>query len=194
MLKQLNRAIRYEYQSVARFLLADEGHRQGLKHVLDIHRTAKCMWIAINETSLRKRRQDGRAFYSGLMQCKSIWACPVCSAKIQEIRRAELAQLIAWAYCNNMKCIMVTLTFPHHSWDELGDLLQKLSRSLDCLRGGESWKKFKEKIGFEGLVRALELTIGSNAWNPHSHEIWVIAKDVDFEVVRAKILERWVIA
>lgn len=37
-----------------------------------------------------------------------------------------------------------------------------------------NFKKFKDGIGYEGLVRGLELTYGSNGWHPHTHELWVL--------------------
>ena len=73
-----------------------------VRHVLPGGRTAKCLRV-------RRRTSEGQeasisvwrsvefesAHYKGLQTCGSVWACPVCSAKISERRRIELAAAIA---------------------------------------------------------------------------------------------------
>ncbi|MFK0573025.1 protein rep, partial [Endozoicomonas sp.] len=117
--------------------------------------------------------------------------CPVCAAVVQERRRAEIAQGIDWAYGNDKKVVMVTITFSHTRFQSLADLLSKQSRALRKLRGGREWTDFKDSVGFGGLIRTLELTYGKSGWHPHTHELWIVDKDVDPEYIRHTVTERW---
>ncbi len=188
---RLLRVERYRIQNIARKIIRQEGVSQNLEFPLNYHRTGKCRHIAIGRVGVHKAHEYEGAFYSGLAVCGSVWACPICTAKIQERRREEVAQAIDWAYANGKKCIMVTLTFPHTQFDELSDLFEKQSDALRRLRAGNPWTKFKNQIGFDGLIRSLELTIGANGWHPHTHEIWIVNRDADAEQMKSRILERW---
>ena len=45
------------------------------------------------------RSNSGIAHYAGLTTCGSIWACPVCSAKIRNTRALEIsAATAAWDF------------------------------------------------------------------------------------------------
>ena len=62
----------------------------------------------------------GVCHYAGLATCGSIWACPVCSAKIRNTRAEEISAAAArWDLAGN-SVYMITLTAPH-------DLGMKLS-------------------------------------------------------------------
>lgn len=188
---RLLRVERYRIQSIARKIIRQEGVSARLEFPLNFHRTGKCRHVAVGRVGVHKAHEYDGAFYSGLAVCGSVWACPVCTAKIQERRREEVAQAIDWAYINGKKCVMVTLTFPHTQFDDLATLFAKQSEALKHLRSGNTWTKFKDQIGFEGLIRSLELTIGRNGWHPHTHEIWIVDRGADAEFILQKILERW---
>jgi hypothetical protein len=193
---RLIRAERYELLSVTRALFLHEGKREGLDHPHDWHRTAKCRYVPVaGAVGIHKPKAYAGAFYSGLMLCGSVWSCPVCAAKVQERRREEIAQAIAWAYdkkrSGGLQPVMVTLTFPHRYWHQLLELLAQQADALHRLRAGAPWSRFKQSIGYQGLIRSLELTIGGNGWHPHTHEIWFVSKKVKAEAIRQKILERW---
>lgn len=136
-------------------------------------------------------REHRSAFFSGLVTCGSVWSCPVCAAKVQERRREEIAQAIDWAHTSNLQPVMVTLTFPHRAWHQLEQLLEQQADALHRLRAGAPWGRVKAWAGYRGLIRALELTHGANGWHPHTHEIWIVRKDLDAEELKAKVLARW---
>lgn len=188
---RLNRAERYELQASARALFLYEGKASGLKHPHDYHRTAKCMHISIAAVGVHKSTKHAQAFYSGLMSCGSVWSCPVCTAKIQERRRLEIAEAVGYAYKNKMQTSMVTLTFPHYRKDNLADLVKKQAAALRLFRSGKAWDNFKNKAGFVGLIRALELTHGENGWHPHTHELWFLDIDFNAEYEKEFIVNRW---
>lgn len=189
---QVTRAERYELLSAARALFIWKGKQEGLEHSQNWHRTAKCKWVTHGSSvGVHASCEHGSAFYSGLINCGSVWSCPVCAVKVQERRRGEIADAIEWAYRENLQPVMVTLTFPHYAWSDLRQLIEQQADALQKLRAGAPWKRFKERHGYRGLIRALELTFGKNGWHPHTHELWFVSSEVDAEEMRKQILERW---
>ncbi|MDR8526222.1 protein rep [Shewanella fidelis] len=189
--RQENRAERYRIQSVARELFAREGFKQKLEREYDYHRTCKCLVVRQGEVQVRKSKEHKTAFYGGLVTCGSVWSCPVCTAKIQERRRTEISTAMDKAYQDGMKCVMVTLTFPHMAFQKLDDLVKRQADALQKMRAGKPWQKIKDRAGYHGLIRSLELTYGENGWHPHTHEIWMVSKDCDADWLKEKILSRW---
>ena len=170
----------------------DIGRKVGLVYPSDFHRTCKCGCVLISDSvGLYHGVVHKRAFYTGLSTCGNVWTCPVCSAKIQERRRVEISQGMDWGYANFKKCVMVTTTIPHKITDPLPDLLTKYADALRFLRSGREWQACKKKIGFVGLIRSLELTVGKNGWHPHTHELWFVDPSCDAEELQNLILKRW---
>lgn len=186
------RAERYALQAAARALLLQEGKREGLLYPAEFHKTAKCLHVQrAHEVGVLQSRAHRAAFFSGLVTCGSVWACAVCAAKIQERRRLEVSQAMDWAYGRGLQPVMVTLTFPHRAWHDLATLLDQQAFALAKLRAGAPWTRFKERHGFEGLIRSLELTRGRHGWHPHTHEMWFVSAQVDAATMRQEILSRW---
>lgn len=186
------RVERYEVQSIARLLIGSMGHKLGLAFPFDFHRTAKCRHTTIkDQVSVHQSSEHGSAFYGGLAVCGSVWACPVCTAKVQERRRVEIQKGMEWAYRNGMKAVMITLTFPHLVSDDLGDLLDKFAVALKMLREGRTWKRFKERYGYDSLIRSLEVTVGQNGWHPHVHELWFVQPGADAAQMLQDVIDMW---
>lgn len=210
---------RYFLLSQAREILYSEGRKKDPKKPFDYHRCAKCMYIECSsDITLFKSKEHQRCFLSGLVTCGSVWGCPVCSAKIQERRRLEVAWAMDWHYGertpsklnddlkakleifnskigkknpNPGKCAMATLTFPHTQFDNLEDLILKQRKALKLFRGGRAYQKFLKDIGYVGLIRSLEIVYGKNGYHPHTHELWLISDSVDAEKFKKQILIFW---
>ena len=138
-------------------------------------RVAHCMWTpaslpGVNDVSVLRR--NGEARFSGLQTCGSVWACPVCSAKITEVRRQELHQLMAWAKGEGHTVLLLTLTARHKRTDDLKRLLRGMGEAKRRLRQSRAWRGIKGDI--VGTVTALEVTHGDNGWHPHYHEIIIL--------------------
>lgn len=190
--RRLVRAERYALTSEARRLLLNEGRRQGLEWQHKIHRTAGCMYIPHGKIHVHQSCEHGNAFFSGVQVCGSIWGCPICAAKISERRRQEVEQSVSWAYESGLQPMMVTLTFPHQRTDNLGDLLDKQRQALAKLRKGRSWDLAKQRWGFQGLIRALEVTHSErNGWHPHTHELWFVSPETTAGDVKTTVMKRW---
>ena len=189
---RLNRIERYQLQSIARSIYAHEGRAKGLLHPFSYHRTAKCNHVRHKpNVELHLSKTSGKGFYGGLVQCGNVWTCPVCAAKVSERRRLEIAHGVDWAYQAGKKVVMVTFTFPHYSFQRVGDLLTKQRQAYTRLRKGRRWDKLKAKAGFAGLIRSLEVTYGENGFHPHTHELWIVDKDTDIEWMLGEILDLW---
>lgn len=160
-----------------------------------IYRTHDCRFARIaSNVEVHFSALHQSAHYGKIATCGSVWACPICCAKIQSRRRPELQKLIVWAYENKLPPVMVTLTFPHTKFDSLADLISKQKAAFEKLRAGATWTKFKKRFGYSGLVRSLELTHGKNGWHPHTHEIWLVRglNASEREDFKLRILQRWI--
>jgi len=176
--KQKLRDQKFTLQNYIRALvLYDEGYSSKdvipLDEYKNLHRVVKCVRSRVQPcVELKKESSTSRAFYKGLFTCGSVWACPVCSSKIQQVRREEVSQALDWANSNSLTPVMVTFTFPHYSFNDVDTLLKKQALAFKYFRSGSSFQKFKTSIGLEGFIRSLEITYGFNGWHPHTHELW----------------------
>lgn len=145
-------------------------------------RVAHCHWTAqSNEVELLKRQGDAR--FSGLQTCGSIWACPVCSARISEVRRGELRDLEAWAGSplNGVRMVMMTLTARHRRRN-LRRLMEELARAKARMQNRAAWKNLRKLGILVGSVSVREATYGvKNGWHPHYHVILLVSAGSDNE-------------
>lgn len=183
----------FDFQQTARELVCQRGLEQGLVHPAKYHRVANCRWQMLGKFGAVRFSDEGRGYLNGFETCGSVWACPICTALIQEGRRKEVAQAMAWAYdpVQNLQPVMVTFTFPHKEWHSLQELLDKQAMALTLLRKGAKWDRFKVSLGYQSLIRSLELTYGKNGWHPHTHELWFVSPDVDAAELQIRLTELW---
>jgi hypothetical protein len=153
---------RFAMQSVARSILPGS-------------QTAKCLRVPFRPTvDVLYSPSTGSASFGGLVTCHSVWACPICAAKISERRRVEIqAAMTAWK-AQGGSVVLLTLTHGHGPWDPLSGLLrgedQALKRFFGCRQGVD----LMSALGRVGHIRAWEVTHGrlravSNGWHPHFH-------------------------
>ena len=189
--KKAGRAQRYAAQSVAREILKNDALRKEPgEYPGNVYRTCDCRWISHGAVGVNLSPQHQAAHYSGLVTCGSVWACPVCAAPIQERRRLEIEQAMTWAEGEGLRAAMVTFTFPHKSFNRLADLLERQAHAFRLLRQTSRWRKLKTRIGYEGLIRSLEVTHGDNGWHPHTHELWFI-RPIMSDGLRLELVDLW---
>lgn len=172
---------RFALQSAARHLLPDS-------------RTAKCLRIRQankNEVEVWRSSEHGTAHYAGLQTCSSVWACPVCAAKISERRRFELLQAMDKHKAGGGQVLLLTLTNPHTRTDNLQDMLKAQALAVTRLKSTKSAVKLWASIGCIGTVRAWEVTHGVNGWHPHFHFLLFVRRGLDFEELRARFFVVW---
>lgn len=157
-------------------------------------RVAHCHWTAqSNEVELLKRQDDAR--FAGLQTCGSIWACPVCSARISEVRRGELRDLEAWAGSsfNGVRLVMMTLTARHRRRN-LRRLMEELARAKARMQNLAAWKNLRKSGVLVGSVSVREATYGvKNGWHPHYHVILIVkaGSDEEAEAKLEPLREKW---
>ena len=155
-------------------------------------RVVKCKWTQVKPTvDINHDIAKNKAHYSNLTTCGSVWSCPICAERIQEQRRQEIHTAIEWAKDQGFQPIMLTLTTPHYEHQACADLLKKLRDSHKYLVSGKRWVAFKEKIGFQGMIRSLETLYGSSGWHSHFHILWFVGPDISTSEVQDFVLDRW---
>jgi len=171
----LARQVRYQLQDTARNILFGyygSDVRVNAKGYEVHHRTCSCTRFRSGVTTqIVKSKTNGKAFYSGLMNCANSRTCPVCSAKISERKSNEMRMAFNIARAEKLNISMLTLTAPHNSGDKIEDLKVKISDALQRFWRGKAAKSFKDRFGVIGNIRSFEVRHGSNGWHPHFHII-----------------------
>ena len=169
--------------------------QSGAKKLLGGHRVGVCMsgirpdWLQVE---VRQSADSGRCYYAGLMACGSVWVCPVCASKIQQVRAEELRQAIAAGASQGLSVAMLTLTVPHTRHDDLAELLQGFTGALGAVLGGRKWKELRSDFGIAGYVRALEVTWGeATGWHPHAHVLLFLDAAADLAELADRLFPSW---
>lgn len=173
------RSRRFRWQRHAAKLLGGQG-RVGL-----------CRWSVVSKaagvdlvTSRYGVTGELRAHFEGVQTCGSVWACPCCSARISEVRRGEMNQLLAWARESAFQVSMITLTARHGREDDLADLLDRMKDAKRRWAQHRVYRALKREI--VGSVTATEVTGGGvHGWHPHFHMIVVSAPGLDLGALQA---------
>ena len=137
-----------------------------------------------------------RAGASGLIMCKRIWTCPVCSYKIANQRNKDLADTFRVWKQEHGSLLFITFTLSHKRNQPLKQVWDGINNAWALMLSGKSWHNFSTQYGAEGFVRATELTVGNNGWHVHYHTALFINKGFDtpknIEVIREYLSNRWI--
>jgi hypothetical protein len=136
-------------------------------------------------------KQNGKAYYQGLQVCSSVWACPVCAAKITERRRLELVSAMEEAKRQDLQPYLLTLTVPHGLADSLDQVLTKLRKAWRSMQSDRAGIAFWRRAGVEGHIRALEVTDGENGWHPHLHVLLFVGTPEPMFKAQAEASKLW---
>lgn len=131
----------------------------------------------LGSVDLRKGAgEEGFVGFSGLQSCGSVWACPVCVARIQAERRVELEKLQRWADKEGFAVVFKTVTLRHRRGQSLEKLLGVLSAARRGVSQARRVRRLRDDLGVVGSVRTVEVTHGSAGWHPHVHEIVILRR------------------
>ncbi|MGH8846859.1 MAG: protein rep [Polaromonas sp.] len=168
------------------------------RRILPGSRTGKCLRLRSKgrEIQVLQSREHKTCSYKGLQTCGSVWACPVCAAKISERRRVELQAAITLHQAQGGHVLLLTLTNPHHLGDDLAAVLAGQAKALYYFNGDRASRKLFAEMGCVGQVRALEVTHGrkrevNNGWHPHYHLLLFVRSALILKVAEAELFERW---
>jgi hypothetical protein len=137
-------------------------------------RVSACGYVAHQtEVELQRREHAGGEVSGslfGLVSCKSVWACPVCSSRISNVRRDEMNTLLAWSRDQKHSVVMLTLTARHNAKTALSPFLDDLKEAARRLRQSRQFRG----LDLVGSVAATEVTHGRNGWHPHLHLLLIL--------------------
>lgn len=131
---------------------------------------------------------DGRAHFTNLMLCGSVWTCPVCANKVTQERRRQIETINgALTESGNVKPVLLTYTLQHGIKDKLSVLLDDLKNCVRHTQGGRGRQDLVDLLGICGYVRATEIRVNAlNGWHPHMHELlYVDASIPDIDIIQA---------
>jgi hypothetical protein len=185
---------RYGLMDAARALVCYQGKQENRQYPATYHRVGECRYQMLGSLVGVGLTPENRAHLLGVATCGSVWACPVCTALIQEGRRKEIAKAIDWAYAGGFQPAMVTFTFPHRLYQSLAELIEAQAQAFKLLRKGANWDRFKKSVVYNGLIRSLELTYGTSGWHPHTHELFFVSSEAEADDMRLRLTELWLSA
>ena len=151
-------------------------------------RVARCGRVRV-VPALEIRMCEGRAHFSGLLTCGSVWECPHCSAKIRAGRATEVQQAVAWHGAERTS--MLTLTVRHAMGENLKELRAGVANAWRLMQQGAPWRRFRERVDLVGTVRALEVTHGPNGWHPHLHLLVLVGDPAQLAREQEWLSIRW---
>ena len=134
-------------------------------------------------------------YWAGVARCGSVWACPVCSAKIRHERMIEVeAGMQRWLAEGN-SVVFFTLTMPHDFGESCSSLMDTISQAFSAVFSGRPYKRDRERFGIVHSFRAWDATHGRNGWHPHIHGALFVKGHLDgaeIEEFEESIFKRWV--
>jgi hypothetical protein len=134
------------------------------------------------------------AGYAGLTTCGSVWADPVCNAKVMARRAVEIGAAVALWQSAGHSVAFMTLTMRHRQGQRLADLWDALSDAWGKVTSGKQWLVDKRRHRVAGFLRMVEVTHGRNGWHVHVHVLVFLedrATESDVEQLHARMVGRW---
>jgi len=177
--------------------------RRVLRGITSLERVRKCGRVGHDTQGAGVVENAGIAHWSGLCTCGSIWACPVCSAKVRATRADEIARAVATHVLDGGNAWMITLTARHKRHHALADVFDAVAKGWPKLMGGAAWAGGKptgrmktrrvgekEALGVVGWIRSMEVTYGErNGWHPHLHVVLLTRDETAPDLMKA--MGRW---
>jgi hypothetical protein len=177
------RVARYFYQSIARHLLPTTMLQSCLRK----------RRMGVSKVEVRKGKD--RAYYGNLQTCRSVWGCPVCAAKISEVRRIDLEEAIRVWEGQGGVVLLETETVRHNANQSLAEVLKGALKSRKLMLNRTSYKAVTAKMGLVGSIRALEVTWGrENGWHVHFHVLLflkVLEANSEYARRRLQLSREW---
>lgn len=143
---------------------------------------------------------------AGVSTCGSVWACPVCSARITARRTEDVAGVLdAWKARTGGRVVMVTLTVRHHAGQSLRQVWDGVTVAWRSASNGRTWDGLQRVYGTPmpsrgrvveriPVVKVVEVTHGKHGWHVHVHALLLVRGDVTDRAARLigqTMWERW---
>lgn len=186
-----------------------ERYRLRERGTWEFSQVRRCQWCgrvsaikrkggAVQRGTPEVRMADGRAYWSGVMRCGSVWSCPVCSAKIRHGRTLEAdSAMRKWISTRKVlprSVLFLTLTMPHDATDDLPHLISTIKHAFSRLFSGRPWRRDRERFRIRAWLRVWDITHGKNGWHPHLHIALFVAGNPspdELEALEHEWYRRW---
>jgi len=165
--------------------------RAQARKISHLDRVRKCGRTPIGQVMIGLK--GGHATQRGLYTCGSVWACPVCSAKILTHRSLEIADALKSWESKGGSFVFQTLTLSHLRGDSVAKQRSMLTIGWKAISKG-SFAKTNSRNGQVGYFKVLEPTFGKNGPHLHLHLVRFIqgeVSDLDLQQWMNKVQTRW---
>ncbi len=164
---------------------------ESMRGISSLERLKKCRSVPYGRVTLSLA--GNRVIQCGLTTCGSVWACPVCSAKILTHRKYEVDEAItAWANQGGY-FILETLTLCHRLGDTVAKQREALRIGWEAITHG-SFSENHKNAGQVGYLKVTEVTYGKNGFHVHFHVLRFMKgslSKVAQDKWMTKIFKRW---
>jgi len=170
------RAVRYRLQEQAARLLPGERVAMCMHRIAPGKQAAQVLFYPSTKS----------AGFGNLLTCGSVWVCPVCSAKITQRRRDELAPALNNWQASGGGLLMAAFTLRHSRSDELANIRGILAAVLRELSHHRSFLTLKKTYKVIGYIAASEITWNeAGGWHPHRHYCFITERQLTDEEIAA---------
>lgn len=167
--------------------------RSQLWRVSNVKGIRKCGRTPIGAVTVRHGEHG--AGFGGVATCGSVWACPVCSAKILHTRQEDVRAAVAAHLADpalGRQLAMATLTIRHRAGDPLQTLWNAVSKAWAAVTSGKVWQAERDRYGLAGWLRVVEVTEGRNGWHVHVHALLFLDRaDTPAGQVTPREIDAW---
>jgi len=164
---------------------------ESMRSISSLERLKKCRSVPYGRVTLSLA--GNRVIQCGLTTCGSVWACPVCSAKILTHRKYEVDEAItAWANQGGY-FILETLTLCHRLGDTVAKQRKALRIGWEAITHG-SFSENHKNAGQVGYLKVTEATYGKNGFHVHIHVLRFMKGDLPEALEdkwMTKIFKKW---
>jgi hypothetical protein len=136
--------------------------------------------------------KTGRAYYSGLASCASVWSCPVCAPVIAGKRANEVRTAIYKQKKADGDILHLVKTFRHNRKMSLKESLKLFGLAREAFFRRGDVRRFLSSIGCIGRVSSVEITWSfDNGWHPHIHILLFVKRGIDMAGAEAFFSSAW---
>lgn len=170
--------------------------RGALWTLSDLERVRKCGRVSNGSAGgfVGLRIGPTGAGLAGLCTCGSVWACPVCSAKIMMRRAIDVGALLASWHAQGGRLMFATFTMRHRKGQGLRALWDGVQRGWARVTQGKGWVGDQARGSVAGWVRVVEVTYGANGWHVHVHAVFLVGPKATVDLVdglHGSMVRRW---
>lgn len=165
-------------------------------------RVRKCGRVTVRPDGRVGVRANGQSVgFAGLHTCGSVWACPCCNQRVQQVRRLEVGVGLATVLGSGGGAAFGAITVRHRMGQPLTGLLDGLTYGIARIARDKSVSALRDRLGYVGRIQALEFTHGAHGHHPHRHPLAFFERPVspdalvdlhlaEFRAFRAGVVHR----